>query len=79
MALKIKTQTDYLVTEVTFQAPVDLNEVQQLVKETKSNAELTGMYNMGGALGVSLRQRTRVPAEVSEEVRRLIGVKDRAV
>ena len=74
--LKVKAVTNYYVTEVTFEPPVNLSEVQELVKGSKSNAEVIGMFNNGGALGISMKQRARIPAHADPQIRELLGIKD---
>ena len=80
MGLRIKTQTDYLVTEVTFEPPVDLREVQEHIRGTKSNAKITSLYNSGGVLGISVEQKTRITdTDTATLVRELLGIKNHII
>jgi hypothetical protein len=72
--IKIKSQTDYLVTEVTMEAPCDLGELETLMKKTHGTGKIVGLYCGGGVSGVNLEQRTRVPERVAQKVRDLVGV-----
>lgn len=77
--LKIKTQTDYFLTEVTFEAPVDLAEVQQMIKRTHSNSKITAIFNEGGVIGVNIEQKKRVKADQSANIREMLGVKSEII
>lgn len=72
--LKIKSQKNYYVTEVSFELPVDLNALDDLLKSTKSTARMISIVNDGGVLGVSVEQKTKITAEANPKVRELLGI-----
>lgn len=72
--LRIKTQTDYYVTEVTFEAPVDLGEVETIIRRSKSNSKIVAIYNNGGVIGVSVEQKRRIPEDQRVSMREMIGL-----
>jgi len=77
MAIKIKSQKDVLATEFSIELPANLNEVDQLMRAAKSTGTIVATYNQGGMLGINVKQNTRVPQNISEDVRELIGIKTR--
>lgn len=74
MPIKIKTQKDYLLTEVSVSLPVDLNHLDQLMRSTKATGKIVAVYNQGGMLGVNVEQKTRASETVSEKMRNIAGV-----
>jgi hypothetical protein len=74
MAVKIKVQKDYYLTEVTIEPPADLGALDALMKATKGTGKITSLYSQGGPVGVNVEQRTKIPESVAEEIRRLIGI-----
>jgi hypothetical protein len=76
MAIKIKVQKDYLLTEATVET-TDLNALGEILKATKTNAKIVAVFNQGGVIGVNIEQRTKISESISTEVRKLIGVEDR--
>lgn len=74
MGLRIKTQTNYYVTEVTFEPPVDLKEVQEVLRASRSTGEVIGMYNNGGVLGISVKQRSKIPSDLDKKIREILGI-----
>lgn len=78
--LRIKSQTDYYVTEVTFESPVDLREVQEVIRGARSSAKITGIYNNGGTIGVSVEQKTRVHDKESvKRIREILGIESEMI
>ena len=77
--LRIKSITNYYTTEVIFEPPVRLHEVQELVHANKGNAEIISMFNGGGVLGVSMKQRTKVPSAVDQQIRELLDIRNSEV
>lgn len=79
VSLKVKNVTNYYVTEVSFEAPVDLREVQEWVRSSKSNAEVIAMYCSGGVLGVSMKQRSKISSSLDSRIRELLGIKNMSI
>lgn len=78
MAIRIKSQSDYLVTDVALELPCDIQEVDHLMKEMRANGRVVAMYADGGVTGVTLEQRKRVRAGAAEDkVREIVGVVSR--
>jgi hypothetical protein len=74
MAIKIKTQRDYLVTEVSIELPTDLSALDYLMRTSRGSGRIIALYGEGGVQGVSIEQRSKIPESVSDEVRKLVGV-----
>ena len=74
MAIRIKSQKDYLLTEVCIEPPVNLAEIDDLMKRSRGTGKLVVQYNGGGVLGVNVEQRSKIPLAISDKVRGLIGV-----
>lgn len=77
MAIKIKSQRDYLLTEVSIQLPCVLSELDYLLKTSRGTGKIVALYSEGGVLGVNVEQKTKIPEAVSDQVRELIGVETR--
>lgn len=76
MTVKIKSQKDYLVTEVTLEAPCNLNEIEALMRASHGTGKITAMYSGGGVVGVSVEQKARIPESVAQKVRDLVGIEN---
>ncbi len=74
MAVKIKTQKDYLVTEVSLEPPYDLNDIDYLMRASHGTGKIVAVYSDGGVVGINVEQKTRVPESVSQKVRDTVGV-----
>ena len=74
MPISIKSQKDILATEFSVEIPANLNEVDQLMRISKSTGTIVATYNQGGMLGINVKQNTKIPDKVSGEVRNIVGV-----
>lgn len=74
MAVRIKTQKDYLVTEVTIELPCALSELDYLLKSSRGTGKIVAVYCDGGVAGVNVEQRTKISETVAQKVRDLVGV-----
>jgi hypothetical protein len=83
VALRVKNVSNFYVTEVTFETPVNLQDIQEWVRGSKSNAEVvgvisaeaTGIFNKGGVLGATMKQRHRIPTHLDPKVREILEIK----
>lgn len=74
MAVGIKVQRDYYLTEVSIELPTDVQQVDALMKATKTNGKMVVQYNQGSVQGVNVEQRTKIPDSKASEIRALLGV-----
>ena len=75
MAVKIKMQKDYLLTEVSMELPADLAALDSILKNSKATgAKIVALYNQGGVIGVNVEQKTKVPDAVMAQIREILGV-----
>lgn len=74
MAIKIKVQKDYYLTEVSIDLPSDPGELDDLLKAIKTTGKIVTQYNQGSVQGINIEQRTKIPESVSSEIRRLLGI-----
>lgn len=74
MATKVKTQKDYLLTEVSIELPADLAELDAIMKSTKATGKIVILYNQGGVLGINLEQKTKATDSNSVKVREILGI-----
>ena len=75
MAIKVKTQKSYYVTEFTVELPVNNGDLDDLLKAIKSTGKTTTLYNRGSVLGINVEQREKVPAgEIDTKIRNLLGL-----
>lgn len=72
MPVKIKTEKNYLLTEVNIDLPVDMKELEREIKAMNSTAKVVALYNQGGTLGINVEQRTKVPASAVEKIREIL-------
>jgi hypothetical protein len=77
VALKIKAQKDYLVTEVSLDLPADPKAADEIMKALKANGKMVVQYNGGNCPGINLEQKTRIPEALASKVRSLIGVDEK--
>ena len=77
MAIRIKTQKDYLVTEVAIELPSDLNELEYLLKASRGTGRIVATYQLGGVQWINVEQRKQIPERVAQKVRELVGVQTR--
>lgn len=74
MPINIKSQKDILATKFSVDLPANLNDVDQLMRLSKSTGTIFAIYSQGGMIGINVEQNTKVPDKVSGEVRNIVGV-----
>ncbi len=79
MPTKVKTQKDYLLTEVSIELPADLGELDAIMRATKATGKIVVVYNQGGILGINVEQKTRANESDSEKVRGILGVETKVL
>ena len=76
MAIKIKAQKDYLRTEVSLDLPVNVAEIDEVLRTTETNGRLVILYNGGKHQGINIEQSTKMTDAQSTETRKLLGIAD---
>lgn len=76
MAIKIRVQRDYLLTEASIELAADVKEVDEIMKASKSNGKMVVLYNQGCVQGINVEQRTKLSEVKSEKVRELLKLED---
>ena len=79
MAIKIKAQRTYLVTESSIEVPVDIGETDDIVRAIKTDGKMVTVYCGGGVQGVTVEQKTRVPAALATEWLKVLGVEEKII
>lgn len=80
MAIHIRAQKDYLVTESSLDVPCNLTELNELLAEVGgTGSRIVAMYSVGRMMSVNVEQRTKVPDSVADEVRRIVGVNTKEI
>jgi hypothetical protein len=79
MAIKITVQKDYLRTEASLALPVQVSEVDELLRATKTNGKMVVLYNEGHIQGVNIEQNTKITSAKSAEVRAILEVADKTL
>ena len=74
MAIKIKAQRDYLLTELSFEGSV--SEIDDVLKAIKTSGKTIVLYNDGHIQGINVEQKTKLTEGQSNKVRELLNVKD---
>jgi hypothetical protein len=75
MAIKVKIQKDYLLTEFSVEGSV--SEIDDVLKSIKANGKSVTLYNNGSIQGINVEQRTKLTTDQSTEIRKMIGVGDK--
>ena len=76
MAIKIKVQRDYLLTEASVELAGNVSEVDEILKASKSNGKMVVLYNQGCIQGINVEQRTKLSDTNAEKVRQLLKLED---
>jgi len=75
MAIRVKSQKSYYVTEFNVELPMNCGELHDVLKAIKSTGKTVVQYNDGNVLGINVEQREKVPAgEVDDQIRDLLGL-----
>jgi len=74
MAVGIKVQKDYYLTEVSIELPTNVSQVDEVLKATKTNGKMVIQYNQGNIQGVNVEQRTKISESQANEIRALLGI-----
>jgi ABC-type hemin transport system substrate-binding protein len=74
MPIKVKTQKDSLTTEVSLELPVNLSELDAMMKSIKATGKIVVVYNQGGVLGINVEQKTKATEADSAKVRDILGI-----
>ncbi len=74
MAIKISAQKDVLRTEASIALPVQVSEVDELLRATKTNGKMVVLYNQGHVQGINIEQNSKVPEGKSEKIREMLSV-----
>ena len=74
MAVEIKVQKDYYLTEVSIELPTNVSQVDEVLKATKTNGKMVIQYNQGNVQGVNVEQLTKISESQANEIRALLGI-----
>ena len=79
MALRIKSQKVYLMTETHFELPTDVGEAHDEVRAGKTDGKMTTVYCGGGVQGVTVEQKTRVSEPLAAKFKKELGLEDKII
>ncbi len=79
MAIKVRTQKDYLKTEATIDLPANVSEVDELLRATKTTGKMVVLYNKGYIGGINIEQNSKIPDGKSATIREILNVEDKDV
>ena len=79
MAIRIKAQKDYFRTDVTVDLPVEVSEVDQVLRAIKTSGKMVVLYNNGFIQGINVEQNTKINENQSTEIRKLLAIGDEKV
>lgn len=81
MPVQLKTQNDYLLTEVSIELPLDkaeqaktLGELDFLMRTSRGTGKIIAVYSDGGMYGINVEQKTKIRGAVADRVRQVVGV-----
>jgi hypothetical protein len=74
MAVKIKIQKDYFVTEVSVELPAHVAEWDEALRLMQANGKMVVVYNQGSVQGINIEQRLKVPETQAPEIRGLLKI-----
>jgi hypothetical protein len=76
MAVKIKVQKDYLLTEASIELPAQVSQIDEILKASKSNGKMIVLYNEGCVQGINIEQRSKLSEPQSAKVREILKIDD---
>jgi hypothetical protein len=79
MAIKAKVQRDYLLTEASISLPVDVSQVDEILKASKTSGRMVVVYNQGAVQGINVEQKTKVSDLQSTKIRSLLAIEDQVL
>lgn len=75
MAIKVKTQKSYYVTEFNLELPSHAGELDDTLKAIQTTGKSVTLYNDGSVLGINVEQKEKIPSEViDQKIRDLLGL-----
>jgi hypothetical protein len=75
MAIKVKTQKSYYVTEFNLELPAHAGELDDTLKAIQTTGKSVTLYNDGSVLGINVEQKEKIPSEViDQKIRDLLGL-----
>ena len=74
MSISIKPEKNHFLTEVVVEIPATLKEVDDLLRATKTTAQMNILYNQGGVIGIKFEQKTLMTEAQAEKVREILGI-----
>ena len=75
MAIRIKSQKSYYVTEFNVETPANAGELHDVLRAIKSTGKTVILYNDGSVLGINVEQKEKVPAgAIDTQIRDLLGL-----
>ena len=74
MEPKIKIQKDYYLTEASIELPADVEQLNEILKATKTTGKMVIQYNQGSVQGVNIEQRTKIPDAQAAEIRPALAI-----
>jgi hypothetical protein len=75
MAIKVKVQRDYLLTEFSVEASA--SELDDVLKSIKTSGKSITLYNNGAVQGINVEQKTKLTEAQSVQIRELINIGDK--
>ena len=79
MAIRVKTQKDFLKTEVTIDLPADVAQVNEVLKSSKASGKMVVLYYDGHVQGINVEQNAKIPSSKSEEIRKILDIDDKVL
>ena len=77
MAIKIKVQRDYLLTEFSVEASA--SELDDVLKAIKTSGKAVTLYNNGSVQGINVEQKTKLTESQSSQIRELLNIADKVL
>lgn len=77
MTVKIRAQANYYETEVSLEPTVDVGQIHELLKSTKTSGKLVILYNNGFIQGINVQQRERLSEAIDAKVKGVLGLAEK--
>lgn len=75
MAIRVKVQKSYYVTEFNVELPASCGELNDVLRAIKSTGKTVFQYNDGNVLGINVEQREKIPSDaIDRQIRDLLGL-----
>jgi hypothetical protein len=67
------------LTEASIELPVDVEQLNEILKVTKTTGKMVIQYNQGSVQGVNIEQRTKISDAQAAEIRPALDIGEKVL